>query len=191
MKIVLITDSKLKVRLSRDDLEYYGIKIENIDYDNTETRRVFWSILDEAKQRTGFDAAISRIFIQIYPDGDGGCDMYVSHIGGDGGGSEKKRGVVCSVEAPELESRIYALGCMKELIGACRRLLDVGFKGRSSAFCSLHGEQCFLVIETEGAEWDIASEFGERLNGKGALSYIREHCTVICSENAAETLGEM
>ena len=58
MHIKIISDEKLKVTLSAVDLERYGIRIEDIDYDTTETRRVFWTILDQAKLETGFNAKL-------------------------------------------------------------------------------------------------------------------------------------
>lgn len=57
MELILISDSKLKIMLTRDDMQQYALDCDTIDYDNTETRRAFWNILDEAKHRTGFDAA--------------------------------------------------------------------------------------------------------------------------------------
>ena len=49
MNIILISDDRIKVTLTDRDLVGYGIRVEDIDYDNTETRRVFWTILDKAK----------------------------------------------------------------------------------------------------------------------------------------------
>ena len=49
MNIILISDDRLKVILTDRDLSGYGIRIEDIDYGNTETKRVFWTILDKAK----------------------------------------------------------------------------------------------------------------------------------------------
>ena len=71
MELILISDSKLKIMLTRDDMQQYALNCDTIDYDNTETRRAFWSILDEAKHRTGFDAAAERVFIQLYPSKEG------------------------------------------------------------------------------------------------------------------------
>ena len=57
MDMILISDTKLKVMLSPLDMEELALSGDDIDYNNTETRRAFWSILDEAKHKTGFDAA--------------------------------------------------------------------------------------------------------------------------------------
>ena len=81
MELILISSSKLKIMLSDADMEKYDLTAETVDYDNTATRRAFWSILDDAKNETGFDAASDRLFIQMYPSKDGGCEMFVTKLG--------------------------------------------------------------------------------------------------------------
>lgn len=80
MEITLLTENELKVSLTRDDMAHYALDCASIDYDTTGTRRAFWSILDEARLQTGFDAAHDRIYIRIYPSRDGGCEMYVTKL---------------------------------------------------------------------------------------------------------------
>ena len=78
MDIILLSDDKLKVKLSPEDMKRLSISCDSMDYDDTGTRRAFWDILDKAKEKTGFDAAKERVFVQVYPSRDGGCDMYVT-----------------------------------------------------------------------------------------------------------------
>lgn len=66
MELILIGTDKLKVMLTEEDMKFYAIEFERLDYGNTETRRAIWSILDEAKRQIGFDAARDRIYIQAY-----------------------------------------------------------------------------------------------------------------------------
>ena len=80
MELILINENKLKITLSRRDMKQYDLDCDTIDYDKTETRKAFWSILDEAKHKTGFDAAKQRVFIQLYPSKEGGCEMYVTKL---------------------------------------------------------------------------------------------------------------
>ena len=67
MELIRIGDSKLKITLTSDDMTQYDLDCDTMDYDNTETRKAFWDILDHAKQITGFDAAGDRVFVQLYP----------------------------------------------------------------------------------------------------------------------------
>ena len=81
MELIVISNSKLKIMLTSEDMREYSLDCNTLDYENTETRRAFWSILDEAKQRTGFDAASEKVFVQVYPSKKGGCEMYVTKLG--------------------------------------------------------------------------------------------------------------
>lgn len=81
MELIMISDSKLKIMLTNEDMKAYAIDCSTLDYENTETRRAFWSILDEAKHRTGFDAASEKVFVQVYPSKEGGCEMYITKLG--------------------------------------------------------------------------------------------------------------
>ena len=81
MELIMISNSKLKIMLTSEDMKEYSLDCNTLSYENTETRRAFWSILDEAKHRTGFDAASERVFVQVYPSKKGGCEMYVTKLG--------------------------------------------------------------------------------------------------------------
>ena len=80
MDYLRINENKLKITLTQEELHFYGMDLANLSYSSTETRRAFWAILDDAKHATGFDAAASRVSIQIYASRAGGCEMYVIGI---------------------------------------------------------------------------------------------------------------
>ena len=71
LELSLMGQDKLKVILTPFDMIKYDLTCDKIDYDNTETRKAVWSILDYAKHETGFDAATGRIYIQVYPEKNG------------------------------------------------------------------------------------------------------------------------
>ncbi len=186
MELLIISDSKIKISLSKNDLDSYKISCDSIDYDTTETRRVVWSLLDDVKKQSGFDAAKSRIFVQIYPSRDGGCELYVSKLGKQLPSAFDK-----AVSPPLLPS----VGCKKEcyifdgvngLIAVCKELYTKGYNGRSDAYSDDIG-QYFLCAEGEG--FDFMSEFGVRRSYDIAELYIKEHCREICTQNAVSTLG--
>ena len=81
MELLPINEQKIKIMLSHEDLAAWQLSPDTIDYNTTETRRAFWGILDEAKKKTGFDAAKEKVFVQLYPAKNGGCEMYVTKLG--------------------------------------------------------------------------------------------------------------
>lgn len=78
MELHRIGEGQLRISLSADDMDFYQLNSETMDYDDTTTRSAFWRILDQAKKQTGFDAARDRVLIQVFPRKAGGCEMYVT-----------------------------------------------------------------------------------------------------------------
>lgn len=50
MKIEAPEENKIVVRLTADDMTKLHITYEEMDYANIETRRVIWTLLDEARR---------------------------------------------------------------------------------------------------------------------------------------------
>ena len=49
MEFILINENKIKVMLSASDLEDFEIEAKDLDYANTDTKRMFWDVLSRAK----------------------------------------------------------------------------------------------------------------------------------------------
>lgn len=208
MELILISSSKLKIMLSDADMEKYDLTAQTVDYDNTATRRAFWSILDDAKNETGFDAASDRLFIQMYPSKDGGCEMFVT-----------KLGTLCAEEDPspscpperrrsrpplshKSEERVkerlsvYSFEDLERLLEVCRRLLQVKWKGRSKAYRAFDGK-CYLFLyeRTESTllltRFSFIGEYGIAEHAETSSLYIKEYASPLCECAAVETLGAL
>ncbi len=172
MELIVISESKLKIMLTSEDLLEYSLDCNSLNYENTETRRAFWSILDEAKHRTGFDAASEKVFVQVYPSKKGGCEMYVTKLGifssrqrdeediygenirikEDGRGASMKKCVQNDSSlhqgqiAPEQNfGAAYRFRKIEDMLSACRGLSFKAFSGNSSAYkCA---ENYYLLLK--------------------------------------------
>lgn len=192
MDLLLISDNKIKISLTKADLDSYSITCDDIDYDNTETRRVFWALLDEVNKKTGFDAAKSRVFIQIYPDKSGGCEIYVSRIKGE----TVPRGTlalsVCETENRECgRSEVFSFDNVEDMLSVCRRLMNTGYSGSSAAYTDESGR--FYLTAESGCESELyfITEYGVRHTSPSIPLYIKEHCREICLDNAVGQLGKL
>lgn len=193
MELILISDSKLKIMLTRDDMQQYALNCDTIDYDNTETRRAFWNILDEAKHQTGFDAASERVFVQLYPSKEGGCEMYVTKLGFASAansralppGGASRRGV--------LRSRIcaYRFDTLDDLLAVCRRVADIAPGVPNSAYRDDGGMWYLILDETDipGCLLGLLAEFGTPEDAARLGIYIAEHGICIRRGDAARVLG--
>ncbi len=80
VKMDLLENGCLKILLTEEDLRAFGLTFEGLDYDNERTRSALHRLLDEARQRTGFDSSGSLI-IEALPV-DGGCLLLLTPTGG-------------------------------------------------------------------------------------------------------------
>lgn len=219
MELIMISESKLKIMLTSEDMKEYSLNYDNLSYENTETRRAFWSILDEAKHRTGFDAASERVFVQVYPSKKGGCEMYVTKLGilsgkkradnedgdirindGNSGGNMKKSseegiGIAERFLSKRKRSLAFRFDGIDPLLMACKRLYSTGYGGESSAY--REDKYFYLRIRDEGMDYAIGEtksvlfEYAEELDSAYFDMYIGEHGSCICESDAVKTLGEL
>ena len=199
MELIVINENKLKITLSESDMKQYSLDCNTADYDNTETRKAFWSILDEVKQKTGFDAASQKIFVQLYPSKKGGCEMYVTKLGANRHQKETEADTE-PIRLQPLHRRraAYSFGSSEELISVCRRLSEIGFSDKSAAWRSNIDGKYFLILEEpeENAylplnECSFIFEYGKSENLKHTLLFLHEHADCICHADAVESLSNL
>ncbi len=189
MELLIISENKIKISLSKNDLDSYNISSESIDYDTTETRRVVWSLLDDVKKQIGFDAAKSRIFVQLYPGRDGGCEMYVSKLGlGVDIALKNENSTPQKTKIEAVSREYYIFDGINEVLAVCKMLCSQGYSGHSDAYADEDGR--FILAAEVGTErMMFVSEFGARQSSDTVELYIREHCRAVCKDNAVSTLG--
>jgi negative regulator of genetic competence, sporulation and motility len=81
MEYIMINESKLKVICEESDLDPYGICADSLEYGDAYSRKFLEDLLDEAKVRFGFDTARHRVLIQLFPDNEGGCEIFINKLG--------------------------------------------------------------------------------------------------------------
>ena len=177
MEIIRIGSDKLKLILSDIDVKKYKLCFESLNYDNTETRRILWQILDDAKKETGFDAASERSLVQAYPGRRGGCEIYVTRLAG----RDTRSGA----------RRLFRFEDMEELLRASCLLRARG-GGEASALYELDGVYYLALSdkEEEKAKHPFAfmAEFSEP-QPKEMYPYIKEDGTLVIAERAVERLA--
>ncbi len=184
----------------------YELTCEKLDYENTETRKAIWSILDHAKHETGFDAAIGKIRIEVYPEKSGGCAIYITKLKKSDLPSCDSMNETTAKTAPVSKKihTVYEFEETESLIRVCRFLSHRGYQEESHAFfeCSSEGNIRYFLQITENQpsypkktkylrENLFIEEFGSRLGSEESKFYLSEHATPICRKNAVETLAAL
>ncbi len=214
MELILISDSKLKITLTSDDMAQYELDCDTMDYDNTDTRRAFREIFEHVRDITGFDTAGDRLFIQLYPSREGGCEMYITKLGmicaekreGERTRPSLPRSTQENSPSPALcpaprgsgeRDRLgaYRFETMEDLLRVCRQLAGQGYASHSSAYRDERNRYFLLLRERAGAfgilcgEYSFITEFGTPENAEFIRLYISEHGFPICEGNAVNTLS--
>ena len=214
MDLIKINDNKLKIMLSATDMSSLALDADHMDYTNSKTREAFRHILEEARDRTGFDAKGNQIYVQLYPSRGGGCEMFVT-----------KLGVVCTLEEsnspasqdlshkkpptplprPKTGERTdrnrtiaFVFDEMEHLLCVCRRLRRRDFPGASEAWLGEEGKYYLLLTERQTTGHSLLfdtsllsflGEYGHQKNADMIRLYIREHARPICKEDAVGQLS--
>lgn len=171
MEFIQIGDNALKVSLTREDMEFYDIEFDMLDYKNSETRRALCSILDEAKRSFGFEASADTLYIQAFRSRCGGCELFVS--------KEEKRNKTA-------KPRLFKFDSMELLLSGCARLYNCHGEIESSAYSGDNG--AFYITLQNDEKYEFINEIAKEITY--IAEYITEHTTLIC-HNAAATLGAL
>ena len=211
MEIIMISQTKLKVMLNAEDLQDFSIKAEELDYNNTETKRMFWDVLSRAKKSVGFDTDGHRVLVQLYPSRSGGCEMFIS-----------KLGLICKSECEESSepslsaviaknpriqtcaqsktqgtgSAAFGFDSMACLLAVCRRLDALSYDGESEAYLG-DDRRCYLFLSDLDLspylpldEYSFISEYGTPENVNMLRHYVQEHAKPICQGGAVTCLSQ-
>ena len=113
MELIKISELKLKVMLSEEDMRCYDLDFNRFEHDCSATKAAFRKILAYAKNETGFDVKDNKLFVQIYPAGCGGCEMFVTRL------PEQ------SEESVHLVNAVYSFRSLDELLTLTARAVTV------------------------------------------------------------------
>mgnify|MGYP000148728356 FL=1 len=168
MNIESVNDEKIRVTLSREDMKSLDITYDEMDYSNIETRRVIWTVLDEARAHLGKDIDTDgRLLIEVCPLDDGGCIMYFSSAKEN----EKSFGARRPVMKKESEPIIFKAENAAAFFDAYSALCNEKQRFKSAEYLK-YGENfyCIIVPKPQCADALIfrLSEYGEAYCAKRA-----------------------
>lgn len=205
MEWIRISENKLKIMLTAEDAKHYALRCETMDIADSFTRQAFREILSDIRPDTGFDATNEKVYIQMYPSKEGGCELFVTKMGllfstpeEEGEKAEKPQRTKRSAEVLPQKPEMYAFSGMEPLLSACLRLMQAGFSGESSAFRDSRGNYWLLLQKPFGNAQNrskkafrnrFLTEYGKRENAETAQLYLSEHGRCICPASAVEILG--
>ena len=178
MDFLAVSDSKLKIMMSREEMKRYAIDGEDIDYDNPKVRRSFWKILDEAKQVCGFDVGGDKVLIQFYPAKDG-CEIFVTKLGIVSASTERtisKSSRVAMLCSRRSAYKFHSFSAMREAL----KIIEREEKESSAAVLFDDNGAYYLIAEEKrlgrSSEISPVFEYGREVPDN-LIPYISEHAT--------------
>lgn len=197
MESILINEKKLKIILSNDDMHALNINPEDLDYTKVSTKHIFWSILDKAQKTTGFDADKSKLYVQVYPSKDGGCEMYITKCT-----DEDKTGNSSQNNLQTISRDCFIVLGFGELYALCKRMFCERLKLHTTLYYDQsdiyilvikknknHPSYTAIIDKYIGIP-DYLCEYGKVHSlTERAQCYLEEHCKKIMEGNAVEILS--
>lgn len=219
MEWIRISENKLKIMLTAEDAKRYALRCETVDLADSFTRQALRDILSDIRPVTGFDATEEKVYIQMYPSKEGGCELFITKMGllfhdpssvGHAVATcepkkaepAKKAKTACGKKAPRRRKELCSFPALSELLAACAQLLAAHYESESSAWRDETGKYWLLLCATE-PDASIAEhrsplisfpaamllEYGKRENVEASLIFLAEHGSCICPASAVEILG--
>ena len=203
MEWIRISESKLKIMLSAEDARRYALNCETADYADVMTRAAFREILTDVRAETGFDATEDKIYIQMYPSKEGGCELFVTKMGLVLTSNEPaqcplpqrlKSPVKNAITARKREGA-FSFSSFDDLLALCRRMLPF-FKGESQAWQDESGKWWLVIADlgdplTMGEDLRFVREYAVPSSAQQARIYLGEHARIVCPQNAIGVLGKL
>jgi negative regulator of genetic competence, sporulation and motility len=206
MELIRISDRKLKIMLTPTDMRHFEFNIDTFGEDSAQMHHSFRLLLDEIKQKIGFEADDNRLSVQYFPSREGGCEMFISHLPLHTDGEDEEEHISCV----KLRGRLppakrgtfhrecaYRFPSLSALLAVCGRLCSIGYIGASSAHRDESGCYYLLVSIFSATpfstpeELSFIIEYGQIENTNLLKLYLREHGTTVCAENAVHQLGQL
>lgn len=207
----MVNSLKLKIILTPEDMKEFNITTETLDYGLPDTRRAFKSILERAREETGFDIKSDKVYVRIFPSPDGGCEMFLtrkSRLMPEPCEEKctyfKKKYRLSSEEGRQQKEYIAESSELDNIIELSLRMRYSGFKGKSSLY--LLGDNYYLTVcfprqrpsfmkdydmEDDIQKYSFMSEYANLSYAAPiAKAYIEEYADLIIEKGAVERLAE-
>lgn len=207
MEWIRISESKLKIMLSAEDARRYALDCKAADYADVLTRNAFREILTEVRAETGFDATEDKVYIQMYPSKEGGCELFITKMGlvlADHGFTESVRphptptnAIKYSKSPRTVRKRecVFTFSKLEDLLALCNRMASF-FKGESEVWQDERSVWWLLLSDhgdplTAREDFRFALEYGIAQQPHNARLYLGEHGRMICPQNAVTIFSKL
>lgn len=180
MKYDSLSRDTVKITLSEADMQEYSLCAEAIALRTAEARRSLSRMLRKMKLFSGYKP--DRLFLEAFPDEDGGCILYVSGLYED---SERENTCETAI--------MCCLMSLDDLAQLCRVIESAELEVKTCVYHSYGGY--ILVSLAEKDEYfalrHIFSEFGRVCTDISEISTVSEYAVPVCLNDACSIFAKL
>lgn len=200
MDYIKISNSKLKIMLTAQDMEKYNLHTASVAVPDLQVRQILQRLLCDAHVHMDFMGEDTRLYVQMFPCNGGGCELFISRLD-----SLQKPGLpeplsgskALTVKDRDFGNTVYSFESLSDMIALCRRLCSVGFDYESIAFMENEYKYYLFLCEFpmpslyELDTYCFLCEYGTRQNPKQIENRMAEYGRMICKNDAVHVLGQL
>lgn len=205
MKIEKISDNKIKITISLDDLEERNIDLDSLNYNSPAAQELFWDMMEQAEIQFGFNVSDSQLVIEPVPDSDDGFIITITRVEDEEDFESIHKYIKNRYKKNDLKVKrknrkvfsslvIYSFSDFDDLCALAKKIGPV-YCGESSIYKLK--DTYFLVLSknsfnssgTKALE-TLFSEYGHKVNNAVFFEgYLNEYAEKIIEYNAVEVLS--
>ena len=204
MKIEKISENKIKVTISPDDLDERNIDLNSLTSNSPAAQELFWDLMEQAEVEFGFNASDSQLCIEAVSDSHEGFIITVTKLDGDGDFESIQKFIKNRFRKSDLKVKrksrkicsaimIYSFNNFDDISALCSKI-DSLYSGESTLYKLK--EVYYLVLTKNSFNTPdirrlevILSEYGRRVSNVGFYEgYLNEYGTKIMEYNALEII---
>ena len=176
---------RLRVALTREELEELGLSYDALDYRDLRTLSLLLTLLETARGAVEFEAG-GRILVEVAPAGEGGCEICFSGLG-------RRRPQRWKVRRHVAAPVVYAFDDVDALIeGSVKLFRRCSHRILRSALYRM-GRGWRLVVhpldEAGGVTLSLLDEFAPRCGeGELAEAWLGEHAEQVLDDKAVDLI---
>ncbi len=192
MEILRIGKQAVKVSLNQEETIKYNI-LDSETLEENEIKEAFSLLLKEIKSKTDFSYNNKKLFTEIFPSKNGGCEIYISCIG-----TEANK-TVYKDKNPDIEAKkkttqaIYELDNLDKLLNVAYRLNEIKHREKSSVYYDTDRKMYLLVLENlnfKNLKYAFLLEYGKYIKCN-IVAYLSEHYQCIVKNDAVKILSPL
>lgn len=206
MKIERISENKIKITISNQDLSDRNISVDTLNYNSREARELFWDMMQKAELEFGFTTQDAQLCIEATPHSSEEFVITITKIEEEFDDAfhsiqkyiknkYKKSDLVVKKRSKKISSPllIYSFHNMQDLKKLTQRILD-HYIGHSILYRASNVYYLILYKNAWRSTYPltpILQEYGNRVSYVNFCEgFLNEYATKIATENALNVIAE-